>query len=399
MITPSFGLTATERVLPKLALDFTTASLDSRVTFTRSGNTATVVNSSGLVAPINADLPRFDFDPVTLACKGLLIEEARTNAYIYSQDFNDGSWTKSATTIGNDVEVSPDGTQNADKLIETATTATHLMFRSMTPVSGTAYTFSVYAKAAERIAFRLNAGGGFNIQATFNLSTVTATLGSGTATSITPVGNGWYRCTVSGTSSSTSSGQCQTILGTGTYAGDGTSGMYFWGAQLEVGAFATSYIPTTNAALTRNADLATMTGTNFSDWFNATEGTLFTQASNIQSTNVFFNISDGTISKRISSRSTGGASNRPEFIVVDTTSQADIFFTPVLNTTSSYKMAAAYKVNDFAMYSSNGGSGTDNSGTIPTVNQVDRIGLNCIMQKVSYYPQRLTNAELRSLVN
>jgi hypothetical protein len=71
VITPSFGITATERVLPKLALDFTTASLDPRVTFTRTGNTATVTNSSGNVVGINADLPRFDYNPVTLACKGL----------------------------------------------------------------------------------------------------------------------------------------------------------------------------------------------------------------------------------------------------------------------------------------------------------------------------------------
>jgi hypothetical protein len=60
MITPSFALTATERVLPRLALDFTTASLDSRVTFTRAGDTATVTNSSGYVTAINANLPRFD---------------------------------------------------------------------------------------------------------------------------------------------------------------------------------------------------------------------------------------------------------------------------------------------------------------------------------------------------
>jgi len=84
MITPSFALTATERVLPRMALDFTTAVLDPRVTFTRSGNTATVTNSSGVIAAINADLPRFDFNPTTLACNGLLIEESRTNLLLNS---------------------------------------------------------------------------------------------------------------------------------------------------------------------------------------------------------------------------------------------------------------------------------------------------------------------------
>jgi len=84
MISPSFSLTATERVLPRMALDFTTALLDPRITFTRTGNTATVVNSSGVIAAINADLPRFDFDPTTLVCKGLLIEETRTNLLLNS---------------------------------------------------------------------------------------------------------------------------------------------------------------------------------------------------------------------------------------------------------------------------------------------------------------------------
>jgi hypothetical protein len=84
MITPSYSLTATERVLPKLALDFTTAALDPRVTFTRTGNTATVTNSSGVIVGVNADIPRFDFDPVTLVCRGLLIEETRTNALLNS---------------------------------------------------------------------------------------------------------------------------------------------------------------------------------------------------------------------------------------------------------------------------------------------------------------------------
>jgi hypothetical protein len=84
MITASFGLTATERVLPRLALDFTTATLDARVTFTRTGDTATVTNSSGVIVGINANLPRFDYDPTTLACKGLLIEDPRTNLLLNS---------------------------------------------------------------------------------------------------------------------------------------------------------------------------------------------------------------------------------------------------------------------------------------------------------------------------
>ena len=100
MITPSFSLTATERVLPKLALDFTTASLDSRITFTRTtgaSNPAAFVNSSGYITAATNDQPRFDYNPVTLACKGLLIEESRANLLLQSENFST-TWTNFASS-------------------------------------------------------------------------------------------------------------------------------------------------------------------------------------------------------------------------------------------------------------------------------------------------------------
>jgi len=84
MITPSYGITASERVLPNFALDFTTAALDPRVTITRSLNTATRINSSGLIELVNADLPRFDHNPSTLICRGLLREDSRANLLLNS---------------------------------------------------------------------------------------------------------------------------------------------------------------------------------------------------------------------------------------------------------------------------------------------------------------------------
>lgn len=408
MITPSFNLTATERVLPSLALDFTAASLDSRVTFgrtTNASNPATYIGSNGLITAATDNQPRFDYDPVTLVCKGLLIEESRQNLYIYSQDFNAASWVKSAATIGNDVAVSPDGTQNADKLIESATTAIHYMFRTMTPVSGTAYTFSVYAKAAERTVFRLNAGGGFVIQATFNLSTVTATLGAGTATSITPVGNDWYRCTVSGTATSNAAGQCQTILQTGTYAGDGTSGIFFWGAQLEVGAFATSYIPTTTTALTRNADVATMTGTNFSDWFNATEGTFQIQATpRVTNLNLgVVSVDDGSNTNRIQMFAESSGNVRGQIVAGGVVQAALDTGTTTANT--PFKSVLAYKLNNTAAAVNGSATIQDLSCTIPTVNQMrigSLVGANYLsgwVQAIRYWPMRLINNEVQAFSN
>ena len=152
MITPSFSLTATERVLPKLALDFTTASLDSRVTFTRTTDAthpATYIGSDGLVASAANNQPRFDYDPVTLACKGLLIEESRANLLLQSNTF-DTSWTATRASAVSQTVTAPDGSSSAFKLTEDSTASnTHFIQQNVTGTLA-AYTWSVYAKAGER---------------------------------------------------------------------------------------------------------------------------------------------------------------------------------------------------------------------------------------------------------
>ena len=114
MITPAYSPTATERVLPKMALDFTTGTLDSRVSVARAGNTATRINSSGKIEIVNANLPRFDYDPATLAPRGLLIEEQRTNLLLRSEEFDNASWAKTNATITVNATTAPDGTTTAD---------------------------------------------------------------------------------------------------------------------------------------------------------------------------------------------------------------------------------------------------------------------------------------------
>jgi hypothetical protein len=228
MITPSYGLTATERVLPRMALDFTTATLDPRVTFTRSGDTATVINSSGNIAPINADLPRFDFDPITLLCKGLLIEEARTNLFLYSAEFDNIYWGKIRSSITANATISPDGASTGDKLVENLDNGTHLIVRTETTTNTSANTWSIYAKASERPSINIVVREGTTFlrssNATFNLSAGTVVGGVDTnSQALFQLNNG----------------------SVSSYQGDGTSGIFIWGAQLEAGAFATSYIPTT----------------------------------------------------------------------------------------------------------------------------------------------------------
>ncbi len=280
MITPAYSITATERVLPRMALDFTTGVLDPRVTVARALNTATRINSSGLIEIVNANLPRFDYDSITLAPKGLLIEEARTNNLIYSDQFDNAAWVKSGlNTTGTpayiDVAVSPDGTQNADFMIEDTANSQHTTRVSAALLAITTYTYSFFVKAAGRINISVSR---FNSAVVPSFSHTFTLTGSGASSggTVIALSNGWYRCSGSFTTTGAGVGGFIILLsdGTGTtYLGNGTSGVYIYGAQLEAGAFATSYIPTTTLAVLRNADDVTMTGTNFTSWYSASEGT------------------------------------------------------------------------------------------------------------------------------
>jgi hypothetical protein len=416
MITPSFGLTATERVLPSMALDFTTASLDSRVTFTRSGNTATVVNSSGLIATINANLPRFDFDPVTLACKGLLIEEARTNLLTYSNDFSNAIWSKNSSSITSNVITSPDGTVNASKLVEAAATAEHTVNRS-TPVAivaGSSNTLSVFAKKGERTAielFYVNATYTSGVRFRFNLTagTVGSAIISGTASAtsatITNFGNDWFKCSVTAIVDALSIAANFNIAlfngSTTFYAGNGTSGAFIYGAQLEAGAFGTSYIPTVASQVTRTADVASMTGANFSSWYTATTGAAVVWAipQTATGTRPLVQFDDTTANEIIALR---GNVADPEMSIVDGgVAQAQIDVGTIVANTA-YKLSGGWDTNNCAAAKDGGTVGTDVAATIPTPTQL-RIGsdgtnyASAWVQKILYYPQRLINAEVQAI--
>ena len=415
MITPSFALTATERVLPKMALDFTTASLDSRVTFTRSGNTATVTNFSGYVVPINANLPRFDFDPITLACKGLLIEESRTNLLTYSQEFNNAAWTTSAVnlTVTPNAINSPDNTQNADALVETAANGYHYLVQGYTKAaSAIQYSFSCYVKPSVRnwVYITVFDGVALGNRLWFNLSGA-GSIGSnvlvgagftGVTYAISLVANGFYRITATFTTSTTTGLFIYSALSTGDaiqiYTGTlGAVGAYIWGAQLEAGAFPTSYIPT---AVTRNADVATMTGANFSDWYTATTGTgvVWAIPQAATGTRPLIQFDDTTSNEIIALR--GNVANPELYIVDGGAPQAQIDAGTIVANTA-YKLSGAWNTDSCAAAQNGAAAVTDNTATIPTPTQL-RIGsdgtnyASAWVQKIMYYPQRIINAEVQA---
>jgi hypothetical protein len=403
-----------------MALDFTTASLDSRVTFTRSGNTATVINSSGLIAPINANLPRFDFDPIALTCKGLLIEEARTNLWTYSDDFSNAVWNKTRGSITSNSIISPDGTQNADTFVEDAATGNHYVLQSATIVAGDTCSSSIYLKAAGRryVQLLMDANNLVDfVYAYFDLQTGTITQAAqvqGTATlpaaSITSMGNGWYRCTVSAKLGAISVvGRLFTLptnVPTGaslaSIAGLNAASYYCWGGQFEVGAFPTSYIPTVASQVTRTADTATMTGTNFSSWYNASEGAFVVSAviarQSSAGATAIFSANDNTSANLINCfyRASGALGAN---IFASSISQLDQTQLGVTAANVIVNTGVAYKLNNSVSYANATVQTTDTSVTVPTINQL-QLGftptgayLNGWVRNLRFWKQRILNAE------
>jgi hypothetical protein len=363
--------------------------------------------------------PRFDYDPATLAPKGLLIEEQRTNLLTYSSECDNAVWFKDGITVTANTTVSPDGTQGADTIVESASTAVHYIVATNTSLtSGVAYTLSIYAKAKERTFIQVCGSFstfGSNVWGNFNLADGTVGfVGSSAIATITNAGNGWYRCSITASATITASGTIAvSLLNANTnsrlpsYTGDGTSGLYIWGAQLEAGAFPTSYIPTTSATVTRAADNASMVGSNFSSWYNQSEGTIYASADRIYTGNFvgypyIANLSDGTnSSNEIAIYGNSGNVHVTTEMKVSGTQQLNYMFGVWAD--GFNKSAVAYKQNDTVFAFNGSTKTTDTSCNVPTVDRLN-IGfrnpsnqLNGHIQSIKYYPTRLPNGTLQGL--
>jgi len=268
-------------VRPTLNLDFAkTKVLDPRITFTRA-STATFVGADGLIQTAASGAARFDHNPATRESLGLLVEEARTNLLTYSEQFDNAAWVKPLnTTVTANTHVAPDGTTTAD----TINAISNQITRSAAVTASATYTVSVFIrKTTGATIFPMLAVNEFTSggQRVFNTNTgqlVITNAALNTGIQSESVGDYW-RVSYSGNVGA------NTTLGFliypaasndgSSYVGSLAGSVVAWGAQLEAGSFPTSYIPTTTATVTRAADVASMTGTNFSSWYNNTEGTVF----------------------------------------------------------------------------------------------------------------------------
>ena len=410
-------------VVPTLDLEFAkTKALNDQVTgaplvtFTRASS-GTFVGNDGVLQTASTDVPRFDHNPTTGESLGLLVEEARTNLLTYSEDVSQWATPFNATLAANSI-AAPDGALTADRLLETTATNLHSCdSTAATFVTSTVYTYSVF----------VNSIGGRNFEIAFPVTIFTARFArftlsgngvvqgvdSGVTASIQALANGWYRCSASST--------C--VLGAGSrmgnfindasnsrsYTGDITKGIYIWGAQLEAGAFPTSYIPTTTATATRAADVASITGSAFSGWYSQSEGTVFAEGRR-----------DGTSDGRFASIDAGSISNTYVLTVsaarnANVTSVSGGAFGGGPNTSNSFSYQAPIRVAASLSNSQdeniclNGGAVATGNATAPvgpltTMNIGTQSGastavFNGTIRRLSFWPTRLNNATIQQITS
>ena len=252
---------------------------------------------------IENNVPRLDYSDGS--CASLLLEPQRTNLVIYSESFDNVAWTKPEVSVQADVATSPDGTTNADLIKESDANALHWIGDAITVTSGNSYTISVFAKKKERSVLQINLSTNFlpSSHANYDLDNGLVSASSGNVTTkIDDYGNDWFRCQITFTATSSATGtplftlqNSTTASRSASYQGDGTSGLYLWGAQAELGTYATSYIPSNSGSqTTRTADVCNNAGT--SATFNDSEGVLFFEGSLLDSSenDKRISISDGS---------------------------------------------------------------------------------------------------------
>lgn len=379
-------------IRPSLDLNFAgSKTVDPRITFTRASS-ATYFDEFGVMRTVSSNVPRIDHNPVTGECLGLLVEEQRTNLLTYSEQFDNAAWHKLGTSVVSANAISaPDGTVSAD-LISNCTGYDN-RFSNLTPVTisgGGTYTFSVYVRSSgngSKAMLQLGSSGG-----TYKTVSVVKSLAQE-----------WNRFDLQITTNSDNTGLFVII-----YGDVGTSEFYVWGAQLEAGAFPTSYIPTTSAQVTRAADSAVMTGENFSSWYRQDEGTFvatFSRAVAAPDTRapVTFSVIDGTDYMAL----VGGMAvpQHQRFDVALSgalTAQINVVQNVIAG--QGFNASVAYKTNDIAASYNGTTVLTDTSSPVPAVNNMVIGGhvapihaLNGHIRRIAYYPKRLANAKLQAL--
>jgi len=417
------------------------------VEFTRTQDTqASYVKSDGIIGYASTDVPRFDHDPVTGESLGLLIEQSRTNLALESEDWgnttywhsngNKGGLNQANTTdyfiaTNNTTDtLSPDGANNAVKLAgDTSFTTSgyskgrvHIVTQSITLSQNTQYTFSFFIKDPNSVLdsnqiLYIMYGSMFsntNAYAAFDLQNNTVSYGgdytSSTPGSIKSYPNGWKKLTATFTNTASGGGlrlfiaETDNFYGPNTFSTNGES-FYAFGFQIEQGTFGTSYIPTSGSTSARGVDTASITGTNFSSWYNSSsEGSMF------------IDIKRPTVA---SSGAYLSFHNRSGYFLQDVSTNFILRIAGensvtlgAYATTTDYKIASSYLSATEFNTSVNGSTPVSTSTSINFTNATElHIGRgdnsitahyrngpsNCHIRRLTFWPTRLSDSDLQSL--
>ena len=379
------------------------------ITFTRSSS-GTFVDSAGVLQTAATDVPRFDHNPTTGESLGLLVEEQRTNLLLQSEDFSTTWSVDGLSSIATNTIASPASTLTADTLTVSGGGANRVSQSYFVPSAGT-YTLSVYAKAGTGnvLQFRQFLANK-DAYVLFNFTTgVMGVVSGGNSASATATAtalpNGWYRLVLTNTYSDAATIDLR--IGGAVGSSEINTTFYLWGAQLEAGAFPTSYIPTTTSTVTRSADVASITGSNFSSWYRQDEGTVFADAKNYPhpvtgKALVPLAFSDNTYNNRITLAGSTG-NNQFNFDAVS----AGFFQRAILGNfvSSGLKASGGYKSTGSAGSLDGAATVTSNTPNIPSVIGRLDIGqphdgnnaLNGCISRLTYWPVRLGNNVLQQI--
>ena len=404
-------------IRPTLDLNFARVkALDPRITFTRASG-GSYVGADGLIKLAGVNEPRFDHDPYTGESLGLLVEEARTNLITYSEQFDNAAWTKSFGSISTNTTTAPDGTLTADKFINDSSNSEHYITGpgvTFAPLT-TGTTFSCFAKAAE---FSKVAIGYPNALVVFDLTngTIFSTTNAFSFTLVSSIQSfpgGWYRCSIAVNTNGTPFNPNLTIWmadasGNRSYAGDGISGIFLWGAQLEAGSFPTSYIPTEGSSRTRAADVASITGANFSSWYNYNASTIVIDGKplSLSGSPRLITMSGGGGENRLwtvaqdfytSSYASGGGGQVLTSYAIDATSFKKYAYTFDYNSTSNLTTLKNTTFGQTVLTNTASGYNIPLSGANLHIGSSGDASGHKWIRRLTYYPKRLTDAQLQVL--
>ena len=404
----------------------------SLITFTRASS-GTFVDSAGVLQTAATDEPRFDHSPTTGESLGLLVEEQRTNLAIYSEDPT--QWTASACSLGSPTRLNRYGDGNVSSFLADGTASAHRIARAVSGsvTANALYSFSFLVAKSSNSDTRLitarlrTAVGGqavsinvsddgaassysFRSSVPFGASPPAAITSNEMFVSV--ASDGWTRITLVTAASNANTTLSQwdisfgpSAAGIELIAGTANTLLFVDQVQIEAGAFPTSYIPTTTAAATRSADVASISGSNFSSWYNQTEGTVFAEMDRntaISSSSTVVSINDNSSNNRLYNFRQDSASALTVISATGGTLDGALGVT-LANTSNRNRVAAAQSLNNLAAAANGGTVLSDTSVAMPTVTQV-QIGnvtgtsyFNGTIRRICFWPTRLPANTLQSI--